>query len=123
MIDEKQIQEAIAYCQGKVDPKREDAILLAACYIIQDHFSPRELFGNSEQFPGYSYAPPPAETPQITAAPETVGEYGDSDFLRAVAGEDPAAAWEIMNELMEDLRIINPRVYDGVMRRIRVLRG
>ena len=119
MIDDKQIKEAIAYCQGKVDPKREDAILLAACYIIQDHFSPRELFGNSEQLPVYSFAPPPAETPQITAAPETVGEYGSSDFLRAVAGKDPAAVWKVVDELMDDLAVINPRVYASVMRKIR----
>lgn len=125
MIDDKQIQEAIAYCQGKVDPKREDAILLAACYIIQDHCfrdvtktfdEPAEI---SEQLPAYSFAPPPTETLQTTAAPETIGEYGSSDFLQAVAGKDPATCWGVIDELMDDLSVINPRVYASVMRKIR----
>lgn len=119
MIDEKAIQEAIAYYGGKVDPRRDDAIALAACYILQDHLSPREPVGNSDQSPAYSFAPPPAETPQITAAPETVGEYGNSDFLQAVAGKDPATCWGVIDELMDDLSVINPRVYASVMRKIR----
>ena len=119
MIGDKDIQEAIAYCQGKIDPNREDAILLAACYILQDHLSQREPVGNSDQLPAYSFAPPPAETLQTTAAPEAVGEYGSSDFLQAVAGKDPAACWAVMDELMDDLSVINPRVYAGVMRKIK----
>lgn len=116
MIDEKAIQEAIAYYGGKIDPRRDDAIALAACYILQDHMfgNAEQLFGNPEQFSGYSSAPPP-EIP----APETVGEYGESEFLRAVAGKNPAAVWKVMNELMDDLAVINPRVYAGVMRKIR----
>ena len=137
MIDDKQIQEAIAYCQGKVEPKREDAILLAACYIIQDHFHD-DFYANAGKNlanagknlanagnnlananTAYSFAPPPAETPQITAAPETVGEYGSSEFLQAIVGKDPATCWGVMDELMDDLSVINPRVYAGVMRKIR----
>ena len=44
--------------------------------------------------------------------------YGDSDFLQAVAGKDPAAVWEILDDLMDTLHVVNPRVYDGVMRKI-----
>lgn len=123
MIDDKQIQEAIAYCQGKVDPKREDAILLAACYIIQDHFhdnfhaNAEKNFANANA--GYSFAPPPAETLQITAAPEVVGEYGSSEFLQAVAGKAPEAVWKVVDELMGNLAVIQPRVYASVMRKIR----
>lgn len=116
MIGDKDIQEAIAYCQGKIDPKREDAILLAACYIIQDHLSPEQ---RADSAPSYSFAPPPAETPQISAAPETVGEHGSSEFLQAVAGKDPATCWGVIDELMDDLAVINPRVYASVMRKIR----
>ena len=47
--------------------------------------------------------------------------YGDSDFLRAIEGKDPRDAWEIMDDLMDTLHTVNPRVYDGVMRKIRSL--
>ena len=49
---------------------------------------------------------------------ETLGLYGDSDFLRAAAGKDPAAAWAVMDELMDTLRVVNPRAYDSVMRKL-----
>lgn len=116
MVTEKDVQEAIAYCEGKIDPKRDDALLLAACYTIR-----RELFEKSEQLPAYSYAAPPVTTetlPRYSGA-DTVGEYGDSDFLHAVQGKDPAMMWGVMDELMETLKMVNPRVYDGVMRKIR----
>lgn len=126
MITEKDLQEAIAECQGVRNPNANTAIKLAAFLTIQ-----RELFEKSEQLattqdfravaPAYSYAAPP-ELPEAYSRQNgetAVGNYGDSDFLRAVAGKDPARMWEIMDELMEDLKMLNERVYNGVMRRIR----
>lgn len=94
MIDEKQIQEAIAYYGGKPDPKREDAIALAACYILQDHIAPAQPAGDPDRLTGYSYAPPPVDA----AAPEVVGDYGESDFLLACAAwtrRKRGASWMI----------------------------
>ena len=51
----------------------------------------------------------------------TTDLYGDSDFLRAIEGKDPRDAWEIVDDLMDTLHTVNPRVYDGVMRKIRSL--
>lgn len=53
------------------------------------------------------------------AEPEIVSWHGDSEFLLAVDGKDQRAVWEIMDDLMDTLRVVNPRVYDGVMRKIR----
>lgn len=118
MITENAIQEAIAYYQGKLDPKRDDAVALAACYILQDH-----MFENAEKnFANtYSYAAPPElpETYSIQSGETTVGEHGDSDFLRAVAGKPAAEAWAVVDELMETLKMVNERVYNGVMRKMR----
>lgn len=64
-------------------------------------------------------APAPQISTYSTATPaEPVGRYGDSDFLRAVSGADPAAAWAVMDELMETLLAVRPRVYDSVMRKL-----
>ena len=54
--------------------------------------------------------------PRYSAAPAK--EYGDSDFLRAVARVDPARAWEVMDELMDSLKVVNERVYNSVMRKL-----
>lgn len=119
MITENAIQEAIAYYQGKLDPKRDDAVALAACYILQDH-----MFANTENHfaSAYSYAAPP-ELPETYSRQSgdtpVVGDYGDSEFLQAVAGKDPAEMWPIIDELMDTLKMVNERVYNGVMRRIR----
>ena len=53
-----------------------------------------------------------------TPAPVNVETYGDSDFLRAVADVPPDKAWEIMDELMDSLKIVNERVYNSVMRKL-----
>lgn len=121
MIDEKQIQEAIAYCNGKLDPNRSDAILLAACYILQDHFRNDREAETAEN--GYSFAATPIERAENYADDQSgdppVGDYGGSDFLQAVRGKTPADMWLIMDDLMQTLAVVNPRVYDGVMRQIR----
>ena len=120
MITEQALQEAIAECQGTRDPNRETCMMLAAFYTIQDHLYPTDHFPDSGKMvdPAYSFAAPP-ETMQITEGPETVGEYGESDFLRAVAGKDPAAMWKIMDDLMDTLKMVNERSYNSVMRKIR----
>lgn len=108
MITEKDVQEAIAECQGVRNPNANTAIKLAALLTIQ-----REMFN-----PSYSFAP--AETPTIEpSGADDVGEYGDSDFLKAVAGLSSARAWAVMDEVMDTLKMVNPRVYEGFMRRLR----
>lgn len=120
MITEQDLQEAIAECQGVRNPNATTAIKLAAFLTIK-----REMFGESEplqnvqQLPAYSYASEPPEPYQQYSGANTVGDYGDSDFLQAVKGKDPAAMWAVMDELMDVLKMVNERVYNGVMRRIR----
>lgn len=63
----------------------------------------------------YSSAAAPVEHTEMT------GFYGDSEFLRAIEGKDPADVWAIMDELMDTLHTVNPRVYNGVMRKINSL--
>ncbi len=53
-----------------------------------------------------------------TPQDSSLARYGDSDFLISVEGKDPRAAWSIMGELMDTLKIVNLRVYDSVMRKI-----
>lgn len=52
---------------------------------------------------------------------EPLGQYGNSEFLHAVAGIPAADAWAVMDELMETLLAVNPRVYASVMRKLHSL--
>lgn len=54
---------------------------------------------------------------------ETLGLYGDSDFLRAVDGLPAHEAWAVMDELMDTLQIVSSKTYDSVMRKLGKLSG
>ena len=105
MLDQKEIDLEIAKWEY-LESSYENYAKLADLYTIRDHMK-------SEQ-----RAPVPSSF-SYAAAPASVESYGDSDFLQAVSGKDPSQAWEIMDDLMDTLHTVNPRVYDGVMRKIR----
>lgn len=83
---------------------------LANLYTIKNQM---ERGGEPRYEQSYSAAPAPVEYAEVT------GLYGDSDFLRAIEGKEPADMWAIMDDLMDTLQVANPRVYNGVMRKIR----
>lgn len=105
MLDQKEIDLEIAKWEY-LESSYENYAKLADLYTIRDHMK-------SEQ-----RAPAPSPF-SYAAAPASVESYGDSDFLQAISGKDPSQAWEIMDDLMDTLHTVNPRVYDGVMRKIR----
>lgn len=100
MIDEKELQLWISRLETEKS-SWTNYEKLATLYTIQN-----QTRGKGE---------PPA-MPRYSAAPAK--EYGDSDFLRAVARVDPARAWEVMDELMDSLKVVNERVYNSVMRKL-----
>ena len=110
MITEKDLQEAIAECQGQRNPTASTCIKLAAFYTIR-----RELFGegkNDEQFPGYSYAMQSESEPMIK-------NDSDSEFAQAINGRPQRDVWPLMDEMMDTIYAIHPRLYRAVMDRLR----
>jgi len=105
VITEQDLQEAIAECEGQRNPNSNTCIKLAAFYIIKDH-----LFGTDEK-PVYSFALPPTQK-------EDPEYESDTEFAQAIKGLKFNEVMEIMDDLMSTIQIINPRLYDGVMRRI-----
>lgn len=105
MITEKDLQEAIAACKGEIHPNANTCIKLAAFYTIKNELFPTEA-------PAYSYAPPPVET-------ETTIEYfSDSEFGQAVEGKRAADVWPVMDELMQAVQVLQPRLYESVLRKL-----
>lgn len=56
------------------------------------------------------------------AEPSTRAAVGGSDFLRAVSNVDLTDALNVLDELMSALYVANPKVYNGVMRKLERLR-
>lgn len=84
---------------------------LANLYTIRNQMQKQEPETRSYES-AYSSAP---------ADPALVEAYGDSDFIAAISGLNQAEVWEIIDDLMDTLRVTNPRVYNGIMRRLRAL--
>ena len=105
MLDAKEIAAAIAQLEY-LDSSYSNYAKLADLYIIRDKMEGKEK--------------PLAYERSYSAAPAAVAEKvtGDSDFLRAVSGKDRQSAWDVMDELMENLKVAYPRTYERVMRKI-----
>lgn len=109
MIYEKDLDEAIAECQGKRNPDSTTCMKLAAFYTIK-HFMYPPAENPSPVAPSYSYAPAPNDA--------TVIIDSDSEFARLIDGKDQKTVWPVLDELMDTLKAIMPRLYDGVMQKL-----
>lgn len=115
MIYEKDLDESIARYQGEVNPSIETCRKLAACLIVK-----RELFGEPERSDRfvdptemvYSGAAGPVDTA------ETIHYDSGTDFSQVIDGRDPAEVWPIIDEMMEAVNTLMPRLYDSVMRKL-----
>lgn len=129
MITLQDLNAAIAECQGERNPNANTCIKLAAFLTIR-----KEMFGEERKptvtpvLQGYSTQAAPQivfpSVPSQTAPPaqeqaETIIDFDSgSEFSRAIDGRDAYSVWAVMDELMEVLNATNPRLFNGVMRKI-----
>lgn len=119
MLDKAEIRKEIARLEYE-ESSYHNYAMLADLYVIRQQMQEDEQGSRGTRLHAYSGDPAPAVQAAASQAevPQTVGSYGDSDFLRAVEGKDPSRVWTIMDELMDTLLLVNRRVYDSVMRKI-----
>lgn len=83
---------------------------LAAIYTVFDH-----LYGESKEvitMPQYS---------NDSKIESEVGLYGESNFLKRIAGKSAKDAWLLMDELVEALLVLNPRLVSNFMDKLNKL--
>lgn len=108
---EKDLDSAIAECQGIREPDSSVCIKLAAFYTLKN-----ELFPKRKEFdpPTYSLA-----APTVTDISERVISYNSgSEFSRVIDGRSASAVWAVMDDLMNVLNAINPRLYNATLNKI-----
>ena len=107
MITEKEIAQAIEECMREPVTGNKRAVL-ADLIIIQDYLfgEPMQAQDATQQMPMQSYSAPPIE--QVETYIET---NGDSEFLRAVDGRKADKVWKLIDELVEAVKILHPRMY------------
>lgn len=101
MISQRELDGAIRECEDAPISYR-NCEKLATFYTIRDHMQ--------------------NETPVMEtshAEPQSVGDYGKSEFLQAIKDKNNAEMWALMDELMHAVLVTNPRLYQGTMRRIK----
>lgn len=115
MITEKDLQEAIAECQGQRNPNAQTCIKLAAYYTIlnnmgKDFNSERE----SESYPpyqNYSYAAPD----------ESTIDYGsDTEIGKLIDGKNLNEFLSFIDEFFSQLlKTYNPDLYNYAIRKLK----
>lgn len=110
MITENDLREAIAECQGQRNPNANTCVKLAAYYALLDRMEDKP--GVTPNFTGYSFAAPAPEKPQ------TVNFDSDSEFSHTVDGMNLDDVWPVIEELMDVIRTINPKLYQSVIRKL-----
>ena len=108
MITEREVLQEIEKCMQEPTTGQKRSVL-ADLLIIHDH-----LFGEPmkatepPQMPMQmqSYSAPPTEQVEIY-----VDMNGDSEFLKAVDGRKAERVWKLMDELVEAVKILHPRMY------------
>ena len=107
MITEKEVEQAIQECMRDPITGNKRAVL-ADLIIIQDYLfgEPTRAQEVPQPIPMQSYSAPPMEQVEIY-----VETNGDSEFLKVVDGRKAERVWPLINELVEAVKILHPRMY------------
>lgn len=109
MITESDLLAAIAECEGERSPNANTCMKLSAYYILL-----REKQGqNVLERQSYSYAP------AVNEVKETVDYYSETEFAQVINGKSADDVWAIMDELATTIQAIQPRLYAGLIRKLR----
>lgn len=109
MITRQDLDAAIAECVGERDPNANTCIKLAAFYTIRHNLYPDDQ--QEVPAPAYSYAP----------AAATVHIDSETEFAQAVEGLPQDSVWAVVDELAETVKVLQPRVYAALLRKIKDL--
>lgn len=115
MITEKDLQEAIAECQGQRNPNAQTCIKLAAYYTIlnnmgKDFSSERETESYSP-YQNYSYAAPDEST---------IDYESDTEIGKLIDGKNLNEFLSFIDEFFSQLlKTYNPDLYNYAIRKLK----
>lgn len=103
MITLEDLEEAIAECEGQRKPGANTCLKLAAFYTIKEHLYP-------------------SQEPPMYGAYHDGGDIVDfdskSEFSRLINGRRVSEVLPLIDDLMDALMVINPRLYNSVIRKL-----
>lgn len=81
----------------------QNAEKLATFYLLYDH-----LYVKKE----------PVNRVELTRE-VTIDRYGDSEFLQAIEGKNAEEEWLIIDELMQTLQLLHPKLYHATIDKLK----
>lgn len=102
MVDPDEVEKEIISLESR-DTTYAVCERLAWLYIVRDHLN--GVAQNTTAKAAY-------------VEPETTGELGESEFLRAASGKPIDEVMRVMDEYMATLHIVSPRAYDSIMSKL-----
>ena len=117
MITEREVLQAIDECMQEPITGQKRTVL-ADLLIIHDHLfgEPTKELDAPQPMPMQSYSAPPMEQ-----AEETIYTNGGSEFLDAADGRKADRFWKLMDEFVEAVKILHPRMYSTFIDKIQDL--
>jgi len=106
MFREQELLDAIEECQNGLPKNFSTCEKLAVFYTILDHLQPDNKYKMSAD-------PDPRETVETV-----IGDYGTSEFFLSVQGKESTKVWSILGELMDALKVLNPKLYSRTIERL-----
>lgn len=115
MVTLRELEEAIRECET-APANYTNCTKLAVLYTVRHY-----MYGGDpppENYSTYSTTSLPIQPKPEESQEKIVADYGEGEFYQVIAGMLANKAWRVMAELMETLHIVNPRLYEGVLRKL-----
>lgn len=101
MFSKKELMDAIDELE-RSPSTYQNAEKLATFYLLYDHlYGDQRMMSSSE-----------------TLREVIIDKHGESEFLRQISGKDAESVWRVMDELMETIQMLQPRLYQATLERI-----
>lgn len=98
MISDAELLEAISECENS-RPSYQACEKLATFYTVYDHLHPAKSAQNDLEL-------------------IAMGDYGSSDFLSAIRGKNARDICLKLDDLMQALSVLNPKLYAAFMEKL-----
>ena len=100
MISQKDLEKEIRELENAPESYRTYEKLAVMRAVYNDYYAEPEMFM------------------PLSADSAKVPHISETEFSKAVEGMDSRNLWELIDELMSTLQVLNPRLYNSVMRKI-----
>lgn len=112
MISERELIEAIQECEN-APASFQNCERLSVLYTVYDH-----LFSKADH-PSEGYRQEYSSRSEGQRKEKISVPIVTSEFLRLVEGMDVRQFWDVTNELVSTIEVINPKLYEGFLKKLK----